>query len=123
MASTSKISMDTTVEELKQALAAKEAEISALTAAAKRSATIEQKNTRKDLHRRVKVFVPKSVNGDKEPIVIRVNGYTAMIRRGATVGIPYFAALALQESLDADDRTEMMIERYESDYTGKSGQI
>ncbi len=123
MASTSKISMDTTVEELKQTLAAKEAEISALTAAAKRSVTIEQKNSRKDLHRRVKVYVPKSVNGDKEPIVIRVNGYTAMIRRGATVEIPYFAALALQESLDADDRTEMMIERYESDYTGKSGQI
>lgn len=74
---------------------------------------------REELLRRVKVRVPRR-SGDKEPLVLRVGDYCAIIQRGASVEIPYYAALALQESLDADERTALQLEELQSRYEAAS---
>ncbi len=71
-----------------------------------------------DMKRRVKIRVESGI-GQREPLTVRVNDYTAIIKRGVTVEVPYFVALAIQESQDADVQTSMRIEemaaRFEAD--------
>lgn len=71
------------------------------------------------LKRRVKIRVESGI-GQREPLTVRVNDYTAIIKRGVTVEVPYFVALAIQESQDADMKTNLRIEELASNFEAKS---
>jgi len=72
-----------------------------------------------DMKRRVKIRLDSGI-GQREPLPVRVNDYTAIIKRGVTVEVPYFVALAIQESQDADLKTSLRIEELTSKFEAES---
>ncbi len=102
-------------ERQEKALAAKEQQLSKLS----RSAQTGAAQQGGDPKRRVRVRVLKGPNNETEPLTLRVNDYFATIRRGVEVEIPYYAAKALEESLDADQQTLLRL----SELTGRLDQI
>lgn len=72
-----------------------------------------------DMKRRVKIRVESGI-GQREPLTVRVNDYTAIIKRGVTVEVPYFVALAIQESQDADVKTSLRIEELSAKFASES---
>ena len=72
-----------------------------------------------DMKRRVKIRLDSGI-GQREPLPVRVNDYTAIIKRGVTVEVPYFVALAIQESQDADVKTALRIEELASKFESES---
>lgn len=116
-----------TMDELKEALAAKEAELEAAKAeveeakAAKGAAKAEESPD--DPSRRVKVRLFKDNGRYKEPLFVRVNDYTAQIPRGVTVEIPYFVAKHIEEMTAQDERTAMLVQELAQDYNGKEARL
>ncbi len=102
------------VEKLKAELEEREARIAELEEReaahlaeleAGKQATVDEN----DLKRRVKIRIESGI-GQRDPVVVRVNDYSAIIKRGVTVEVPYYVALSIQESQDADVRTNLRIQ-------------
>ena len=83
--------------------------------------TNEAANTN-DMKRRVKIRIESGI-GQREPLTVRVNDYTAIIKRGVTVEVPYYVALAIQESQDADVKTSMKIEELSAKFAADSKNV
>ena len=75
-----------------------------------------------DLKRRVKLRIESGI-GQREPLTVRVNDYTAIIKRGVTVEVPYFVAKAIEESQDADVKTSMRIEELSAKFASDSKNV
>lgn len=131
---------EATIEELKKQLAAKEAEIAKATKEAAKQAKAseaalkakeaelrqyaeqaekakEEEAASNSITRRVKIRLPRHPGVGDEAVTVRVNNYTAIIRRGVDVEVPYYVALSLKESMAADDRTSMMVQELENGYS------
>lgn len=52
----------------------------------------------------------------KDPLYVSVNDYSALIRRGEVVSVPYYVAKHIEEIVEQDESTAMLIstlsERY-----------
>lgn len=108
------------VEELKAKIAAMEAANQGMTSP---DAPIAEVDPEKDPNRRVPIRLFKDNDKYKDPLFVSVNGYRATIPRGETVYIPYFALLAIEESMAQDQSTATMIARLTESFEVKSNGI
>lgn len=129
MAKTTVTEMPTTTEELEamlaarekelaereKALAKKEKELKAAAAPAKAEPVTDPKS------RKVKVRLP--LGADKEPVMVRVNDHTYIIKRGVEVEVPYFVGLHLQECMEADDRVSMHLSGMDARYSEEASKV
>lgn len=103
-------------------LEALRAELEALKA--EKAAAEEQKQRdESDIRRRVKIKLMRDDNKHRQPLYVAVNDYTANIQRGVTVEVPYYVALAIKESQDADEATAMMITELSNDTAAQEKRI
>lgn len=86
--------------------------------AAKELETAKPAEDLSDLKRRVKVQLPLD-SQHKEPMHVRVNDYTCIIKRGVPVEVPYFVYLAIKENEDADAKTLMLLDDLTHKFTNK----
>ncbi len=62
-----------------------------------------------DYNERVRIRLP--INRNKgDSLYVAVNDYSAIIRRGEWVNVPYYVALHIQECQDQEERAELLIE-------------
>ncbi|MBE5801077.1 MAG: hypothetical protein E7319_02205 [Clostridiales bacterium] len=100
-----------------EALAAQEQELKAQ----KQSVAAKPMEDQNDMKRKVKVTLPLD-SLHKEPLHVRVNDYTCIIKRGVQVEIPYFVYLAIKENEDADAKTLMLLDDLNRKFTSKADQ-
>lgn len=62
-----------------------------------------------DPKRRVQIKLFKDNGKYKEPLMVSVNDYTALIQRGVPVDVPYYVAMHIREIEEQDAKTAMMI--------------
>jgi hypothetical protein len=129
MAKTTVTEMPTTTEELEamlaarekelaereKALAKKEKELKAAAAPAKAEPVADPKS------RKVKVRLP--LGADKEPVMVRVNDHTYIIKRGVEVEVPYFVGMHLQECMSADDQVRMRLDGLDDLFAAESSKV
>lgn len=101
-----------TKEQLKEELAKAQAELEA----SKRAAEV----TGEDPKRRVKIKLFKDNGKYKEPLLVSVNDYTALIKRGVMVEVPYYVAMHIHEIEEQDAKTAMMISGLAEAYAEKA---
>lgn len=89
--------------------------------AVKELETVKPAEDLSDLKRKVKVTLPLD-SLHKEPMHVRVNDYTCIIKRGVEVQIPYFVYLAIKENEDADAKTLMLLEDMTHKFTRKASE-
>lgn len=128
MAKTVTTEMPGTAEELEALLAAREKELAerekALAAKEKelKKAVSKPKEESGDSKtRKVKVRLP--LGADKEPVMVRVNDHTYLIKRGVEVEVPYFVGLHLQECMEADDRVSMRLSGMDAQYSEEASKV
>ena len=75
------------------------------------------KNTLNDPKRMVNIKLFKDNYRYKDPLYVSVNEYSALIRRGEVVSVPYYVAKHIEEIVEQDESTAMLIstlsERYD----------
>lgn len=128
MAKTVTTEMPGTAEELEALLAAREKELAerekALAAKEKelkKAASKPKEESGDSKTRKVKVRLP--LGADKEPVMVRVNDYTYLIKRGVEVEVPYFVGLHLQECMEADDRVSMRLSGMDAQYSEEASKV
>lgn len=73
-----------------------------------------------DPNRRVRIELFKDGDKYKEPLTVSVNDYTAVIKRGVPVEVPYYVAKHLEEVAAQDKATAAMIGRMTAEWSGKA---
>lgn len=128
MAKTVTTEMPGTAEELEALLAAREKELAerekALAAKEKelkKAASKPKEESGDSKTRKVKVRLP--LGADKEPVMVRVNDHTYLIKRGVEVEVPYFVGLHLQECMEADDRVSMRLSGMDAQYSEEASKV
>lgn len=105
------------IEQLRAELKAAQAELTRLKSKKKSVKTDEKGNPR----RRVKIRLYRDNNKNRDPLLVSVNDYTALIKRGVTVEVPYFVAKHIEEMAEQDAATVAMIEDLTQQFAPKSG--
>lgn len=72
-----------------------------------------------DPNRRVKILVELDKH-DSEPLHVSVNDYTAVIKRGVEVEVPYFVAKHLEEMKEQNNATIRMIHGLSTEWNGRA---
>lgn len=72
-----------------------------------------------DPNRRVKIFVELDKH-DSEPLHVSVNDYTAVIKRGVEVEVPYFVAKHLEEMKAQNNATIRMIRGLSTEWNDRA---
>lgn len=72
-----------------------------------------------DPNHRVKVYIDVDKH-DSEPVHVSVNNYSATIRRGEWVEVPYFVAKHLEEMKQQNNATVRMIKGMSSEWADKA---
>ena len=75
-----------------------------------------------DPKRRVKIIIELDKH-DKEPVYVSVNDYTAVIKRGVEVEVPYFVYKHIQEMKHQNMLTIRMIGNLTGEWENKSSRI
>lgn len=76
-----------------------------------------------DPKRRVKIKLFKDNGKYKEPLMVSVNDYTALIQRGVQVEVPYYVAMHIQEIEEQDAKTAMMISDLAESFANKAQKL
>lgn len=98
------------VDQLKAELEAKEKEIASIK---------ENKPDPNDLKRRMRVYIESSI-GKRDPVTVRVNDYVAIIQRGVWVEVPYYVAMAIEESKEADVQVSMRVQELANSFAAEA---
>ena len=99
---------------------AKKAEAAAKKAAAEAAAAeAAAEAERNDPYRRVRIRLFKDNGKYKDDLFVSVNDYTAKIKRGVEVSVPYFVAKHIEEMSAQDEKTAALITRLTDDFASK----
>lgn len=80
----------------------------------KAEAPVQEEENKIDYNERVRIRLPIDRNkGDA--LYVAVNDYSAMIKRGEWVYVPYYVALHIQECQAQEEKAEMLIEALSND--------
>lgn len=106
------------IEQLRAELKAAQAELTRLKSKKKSVVKTDEKGNPR---RRVKIRLYRDNNKNRDPLLVSVNDYTALIKRGVTVEVPYFVAKHIEEMAEQDAATVAMIEDLTQQFAPKSG--
>ena len=76
-----------------------------------------------DPKRRVQIKLFKDNGKYKEPLMVSVNDYTALIQRGVMVEVPYYVAMHIREIEEQDAKTAMMIDDLADEFASKAQKL
>lgn len=76
-----------------------------------------------DPNRRVRIELFKDNGRYSEPLSVSVNDYSAVIKRGVPVEVPYFVAKHLEEVMAQDKATASMIGRMTAEWQSSANKL